>query len=134
MSRLVQCDIRRTLPARLEAIEEFFLEFRAICRCLTEQSQRFTAELLIREALTNGVLHGCGADASKRVRCAVRLRSGRLMLAVWDEGEGFDWRTALACGAGEAASSGRGLEIFRLYATRVRFNRKGNGVAIWKRL
>ena len=94
----------------------------------------FAAELLVREALTNAVLHGSHGDASKNVRCVLRLRRRRLFIAVQDEGAGFDWRAARSATAKVPESSGRGMQILRTYATRVRFNDKGNVVTMIKRI
>ena len=126
------CEIRGDFPAVLEEVEGFVLEVRARCQCLAGRPDAFAAELLLREALTNAVKHGCRSDPSKRVRCTVRLRPGRLTVAVSDEGAGFDWRTAWQQQARDTADSGRGMEILRRYATRVRFREKGNGLTLWK--
>lgn len=88
------CEMRVTLPATLQAVEEFFAEFRRKSQSLPDPSICFGAELLVREALTNAVLHGSGADPAKQVRCSVRLKGRRLLIAVSDDGEGFDWRAA----------------------------------------
>ncbi len=56
-----------------------------------------------------------------------------------DDGDGFDWRAVLqrrkenTATTAATAASGRGLEILLRYATRVRFNEKGNAVTIVKR-
>ena len=126
-------DIRISLPASLEALEQFFREFRERCACLADRSDRFAAELLLREAMTNAVLHGCEGDPARQVRCVLRMKPGRLVFRVADDGEGFDWRTAWDLEAAASACSGRGLEIFRKYATRVRFNSKGNAATILRR-
>jgi anti-sigma regulatory factor (Ser/Thr protein kinase) len=89
--------------------------------------------LLVREALTNAVVHGCHADPAKQVRCRMRLNGGRLLFAVEDDVDGFDWRAACARPANFAKCSGRGLGILRLYANRVRYNAAGNGVTFIKR-
>jgi serine/threonine-protein kinase RsbW len=94
----------------------------------------FAVELLVREALTNAVMHGCHADPSKRVKCILRLRPGRLIIAVRDDGCGFDWITALEQEADLDACSGRGMLIYEQYADRIRFGRKGNSVVIVKLL
>ena len=125
--------LRATLPATLEAMEEFCTEFRRHVDGAAGRADRFAAELLLREVLTNAVIHGCGGDAGKRVHCVLRLRDRRLTIAVRDEGEGFDWRAAQGCQAGFQAPSGRGVEILRKYATRVRFNDRGNSVTLIKR-
>jgi anti-sigma regulatory factor (Ser/Thr protein kinase) len=127
------CELRRSLAATIEAVEEFFVEFRLHSHAMMERVNRFEAELLVREALTNAVLHGCGADPRKQVRCWLRLRGKRLLIAVADEGRGFDWRAARAKSAGALDCFGRGLEILYRYADRVRFNESGNLVTMIKR-
>jgi anti-sigma regulatory factor (Ser/Thr protein kinase) len=122
-----------TLPATLEAVEEFFIAFRRRTRDALSQRHCFAAELLAREALNNAVMHGCHADPNKQIHCALRLKGGRLLIVVHDEGEGFDWRNAEGNRAEAAAPSGRGIELMRTYATRVRFNDRGNAVTIVKR-
>ena len=88
----------------------------------------------MREALTNAVVHGCRLDPDKQVRCFLRLRAGRLLIAVADDGEGFDWRTARRTRAGIPDSSGRGMEILYRYANHVHFNDRGNVVTMIKQL
>jgi serine/threonine-protein kinase RsbW len=133
-SRRFDCELRITLPATLEAIEELFVEFRRRSRMLMGRTNCFAAELLVREALTNAVVHGCHADPGKQVHCALRLRGSRLFIAVADQGEGFDWRAARDHRASVPASSGRGMEILHRYASRVRFNDKGNVVTMIKHI
>jgi anti-sigma regulatory factor (Ser/Thr protein kinase) len=120
------CSMDVGLAATLEDVERFFLEFRARCVCLPASDDRFAAELLLREALTNAVVHGCRARPAGRIRCV-------LLMIVEDGGGGFDWRAAWNRPPDGEADSGRGLEIFRRYASRVRFSPRGNAVAIVKR-
>ena len=126
------CAMQRTFPASLEAVEPFFAEFRLQCECLVSVSERFVAELLLREALTNAVLHGCKGDPARHVHCSLRIEEHLLDIVVSDDGEGFDWSQALEHTSTLDDSSGRGFEIMRLYATRVGFNDKGNVVTIRK--
>ena len=126
------CEMRTTLPASLDALDRFFAEFRQRAQCILSQADCFAAELLAREALTNAVVHGCHADPRKHVLCVLRLRGRRMTIAVHDEGEGFDWRAAWNRHGGIFASSGRGIEILRKFAIRVRYNDKGNAVTIVK--
>jgi serine/threonine-protein kinase RsbW len=125
-------EIRTTLPATLDAVEEFFVGFRLQAQNMLSQSDWFAAELLAREALTNAVVHGCHCDPRKRVVCVLRLRGRRLTIAVHDEGQGFDWRAAAERRGRDFASSGRGIQILRRFAIRVRYNEKGNAVTIIK--
>lgn len=127
------CEMRMALPATLEAVEEFFVEFHRRSKALIGRHNCFAAELLLREALANAVVHGCGGNPARQVRCALRLRGARLFIAVADDGEGFDWRAARIA-ASIPDCSGRGIEILYRYANQVRFNRKGNAVTMIKRI
>jgi serine/threonine-protein kinase RsbW len=129
----VYCEMRREIPATLQAVEEFVVDFRGRCQALLDRGNGFAAELLVREALTNAVVHGSRTDPGRRVRCCVRLKSGRLVIRVEDNGDGFDWRAARDNRAAPPDCSGRGIEILRKYADRVRYNERGNGVTIVKR-
>lgn len=134
-SQVSACQLKVTLPATHAAMETFVGEFRLLRHCCGEdEAAMFGAELLLREALTNAVEHGCQCQPAKQVHCTVRLRGRRLTIAVTDEGNGFDWRASWNRKAKSQAQSGRGLEIMREYATMVRFNNKGNSVTIVKQL
>lgn len=130
----VDCEMRASLPATLYAIEEFMAEFGRRSRTLLVRQNCFAAELLVREALTNAVVHGCLENPDKQVRCFLRLRAGRLLIAVADDGEGFDWRKARRTQACIPDSSGRGMEILHRYANHVHFNNRGNVVTMIKQL
>jgi serine/threonine-protein kinase RsbW len=125
------CCWRTTLPARIEAVDAAVSEFNHLGIRHESRARAFAQELLLREALTNAVLHGSGQDPAKLVRCVARWRGQRLLVVVEDEGEGWDWRAAWERPVDDASDSGRGLFILRSYARRVRFNRKGNLVAFW---
>jgi serine/threonine-protein kinase RsbW len=128
------CEMRVVLPAALHAVEEFLAEFRRRSQQMVGRVDCFAAELLVREALNNAVLHGCHANPEMKVRCSLRLKGNRLLIAVEDEGDGFDWRAARVKRAAAHAGSGRGMEILQRYANHVRFNQKGNGVTMIKQL
>jgi len=130
-SARVDCEMRAVLPATLQAAEEFFIEFRR-SQALLDRLNRFAAELLVREALTNAVVHD--GDRNKPVRGIVplRLKSRRLLIAIEDDGDGFNWHAAWDSSAAFPDSSGRGIAILRAYASRVRFSR-GNRVTIIRR-
>ncbi len=108
------------------------MEFRNRSCHLLDRRNSFAAELLLREALTNAIVHGCQKNPSKQVHCRLRLKGRRLLIVVKDEGDGFDWRGARGDRKGVPDSSGRGIEILRKYADRVRYNEKGNAVTIVK--
>jgi anti-sigma regulatory factor (Ser/Thr protein kinase) len=126
-------EFRQEIPANLAAIEDFCLGVRRWALSL-QLPNRFAVELITREALTNAAVHGCGCDSSKQVTCVLRLRSGRVIIAVHDQGRGFDWRAVWARMPANDACCGRGMGIIRQYAHRLRFNRRGNSLIIIKRL
>lgn len=127
----VNCDL--TLPATIAAAEEFFGEFRRRACSVLGRSQRFVAELLVREALNNAVLHGCNGDPDRMVGCRLKLNDRRLFIAVLDDGCGFDWRETMGSFPDPIATSGRGIELLAHYSSRFRFNKRGNRVAIYVR-
>ena len=131
---VIDCEMRGSMPATLQAVEEFLVEFGRRSRALLVPQNCFAVELLIREALTNAVVHGCRQNPDKQVRCCLRLRAGRLLVVVADEGAGFDWRSARGARAGIPDSSGRGMEILHRYANHVHFNDRGNVVTMIKQL
>jgi anti-sigma regulatory factor (Ser/Thr protein kinase) len=127
------CELKANLPATFEALEAFVEEFRLLYGYWRHATAPFAAELLMREALVNAVEHGCGREPARHVHCTARLQERCLTISVVDEGQGFDWRTQLNLPRKDLASSGRGLDILRECASRVRFNQKGNAVTILKR-
>lgn len=85
----------------------------------------FPLSLLAREALNNAIIHGNGQDAEKLVLFRVSLCGQGFRLEVADQGPGFDWRQRLDARSDVMQESGRGHEIFRLYASAVRYNESG---------
>jgi anti-sigma regulatory factor (Ser/Thr protein kinase) len=128
----IRYELRAKLPATFAAVEVFIHDFRRGLYFLSGKEQ-FESELLVREALNNAVLHGSKLKATFRIVCVLRMTRTQLLFSVMDEGEGFAWSSALGREAADEASSGRGLEIYRKYANRFRFNKKGNRVTIFKR-
>ncbi len=128
----VECEMRRAMPPTFHAMEEFISDFAREVRPRLHHSEHFSVELVLREALTNAVVHGCRGEAGRQVRCSVRLKRGRLLIAVADDGDGFDRRAKWTTQARVLDCSGRGVEILRKYATHVRYNALGNAVAIIK--
>ncbi|MCX6598043.1 MAG: ATP-binding protein [Acidobacteria bacterium] len=126
------CELRAELPGTLEAVDAFCQQFRSWYATAGDRDSRFGVELLLREALTNGVKYGSGSGTP--VTCVLRGGRRRLLIAVMDQGQGFDWRAVLNRTPVEITSTGgRGLEIYRRYADRVRFNSQGNSVVLIKR-
>jgi anti-sigma regulatory factor (Ser/Thr protein kinase) len=126
-------EFRREIPATLAAVEDFCMGVRRWALSM-RLPNRFAAELLTREAMANAAAHGCGCDSSKHITGVLRVRPGRLIIAVHDQGPGFDWRAACARTPDMNSCTGRGIAILRQYAHRVRFNQCGNSLIIIKHL
>ncbi len=127
------CELHAEFPCTPEAIENFCGVFRQWRSGICARLDAFGSELLLREALTNSVRHACRDNAGKHVRCVLRVRPGRILIAVEDEGCGFDWRAMWRRQSAPSDVQGRGLELFRHYASRVRFSPRGNAVILIKR-
>jgi anti-sigma regulatory factor (Ser/Thr protein kinase) len=132
-SATIGFELRRELPATQLDAEAFFVDFRQRCQASLNAVNSFAAELLVREAVINAVVHGCHTNSEKRVWCSLRLSDRRLLVVVEHDGDGFDWRAVARRGVKPLASSGRGIFILRKYADRVRYNERGSVVAIVKR-
>src|SRR5713226_7842102 len=77
------------------------------------------------EALTNAVIHGNRENPAKRVTISAGCDAlARLVIAVTDQGEGFDPSTLPDPTAGEnlCASHGRGVFLMRRLVDEVEFN------------
>src|SRR5581483_7828691 len=90
-----QMQMTRRLPATLSDVETFCRELRATVFAAMPPRECFVVELVLREALTNAVLHGVNQDDRRSIECEVEMISGGIILRVRDDGEGFDWRTRL---------------------------------------
>ena len=118
--------LRRRIPARLGAVDSFCRELRESLLCQVPQEERFGVELLVREALTNAVVHGAKQKLESHVLCEIRMVAGGIQVRVADSGDGFDWRARLEATPHPLAECGRGLHILNHYASEFRFNEKGN--------
>jgi anti-sigma regulatory factor (Ser/Thr protein kinase) len=126
-------ELRVELPATLEAIESFCLQFQNWRGIACAELDAFSSELLLREVLTNSVVHGSAEDPRQHISCLLRAKRGRLIIAIRNGGKGFDWRAIWDRHADSWDTHGRGIEILRHYASAVRFNLSGNSVTLVKR-
>lgn len=122
-------DIR--FPSCLENID-------AACRVVTQyllfrlaavqrSGQLFAVNLVMREGLTNAVLHGNKNDITKEVRFTLKIvDETSIFLEIEDQGNGFDWRKHKVSEFPLAADHGRGIPIMGTYFTRYAYNEKGN--------
>ncbi|MGH7584552.1 MAG: ATP-binding protein [Gemmatimonadales bacterium] len=121
------------LPTDLERVGEAVQEVCAGCFAdgAASRRTRFRLCTILAEALGNAMLYGNHGDPSLRVRIEVRFDNEHLVLAISDEGDGFD-HTAVPLLLGDdsiEATRGRGLFMIHRLADRVEFNERGN--TIW---
>ncbi len=122
-------------PAELKNIDLVVDEIRTFLPPCGLMEHGFDILLITREALTNAVLHGCRCNARLKVRCSVRFLKNILTIEVQDQGDGFDWKTALASELepDPHKEHGRGLFILKRYSRTVDYNDKGNQVTLsWR--
>ena len=122
------------LPAVLTAIDAVCADVRAWLEQLQLTDHTFAVELLLREALTNAIRHGCAHDARLQVRCAMMIDTDTIQLVIADDGPGFDWAARLTRTPVKVQQEhGRGLAIYQLYADTVEFNARGNQLRLVRR-
>jgi serine/threonine-protein kinase RsbW len=89
---------------------------------------------IVAEAVANAMLYGNGSDPARHVVVEVALGDEQMIIAVSDEGDGFDHNTIpLPIGdESREATRGRGLFMIHRLADHVTFNDRGN--TIWMTL
>ena len=94
----------------------------------------FGMRLALEEAVVNGIRHGNGNDAAKAVRVRYQVNATRALAEVEDQGPGFNPGAVPDPLAPEylESPSGRGIFLIRHHMTWVKFNDRGNCVAVCK--
>lgn len=131
-SRLLK--IRHHFPASLRGVDDFCIKIKKFMADNGLTEDIFGVQLLLREVLTNAVLHGSNNDPTYSVACDLELVRDELIIAVEDQGQGFDWRATKCIADDTTMTSGRGVPLYYLYADTVTFNEQGNRVVLHKRL
>ena len=129
---------RETIPSTFEALEEVLENLLALARELEcDAGHLEDAELALREALVNAIIHGNRSDPEKKVvvSCFCQPHRG-LLLAVQDEGPGFDPKKVPDPTRAECLlrTHGRGLFLMRRSMDHVRISHSGRRVTLLKRL
>jgi serine/threonine-protein kinase RsbW len=99
------------------------------------EDKQIQIDLAVQEALANSVVHGCGNDPSKSVRCQLSSDDdGRVLIVVSDPGPGFDVGAVPDPRSDENLHSdhGRGIYLIRQLMDEVEFQRGGSELRMWK--
>lgn len=127
---------RVELPTDLSRVGEVVDAISACCfgAMAPTARTRFRLCTIVAEAVANAMLYGNDGDPARRVTIEIELGADRLVVAVTDEGDGFNHRV-VALPVGEEsieATRGRGLFMIHRLADHVEFNDRGN--TIWMTL
>jgi serine phosphatase RsbU (regulator of sigma subunit)/anti-sigma regulatory factor (Ser/Thr protein kinase) len=95
----------------------------------------FAVRLALEEAVINAIKHGNRMDKAKRVTVTFSADREECVVAVEDEGQGFDPASVPDPTTDENLElpHGRGLVLMRAYMDEVKFNAKGNRVTMRKK-
>ena len=96
------------------------------------ERDRFAVRLALEEAVVNAVKHGHRHDPRKQVRVWWVVTASSVRVIVEDEGPGFDPSQVPdpRLPENQERGCGRGLFLMHAYMTWVRFNRRGNSLAM----
>lgn len=127
-------DIR--MPADSEAIATVVDSVsETLTRLEVLEQKRLEIALAVQEALANAVVHGCGNDPSKDVRCRLQSdSSGRIVIIVTDPGPGFNPNALPDPKRSENlyGGHGRGVYLIRELMDDVSFECSGREIRMWK--
>ena len=120
------------MPASLQRVDRMCDELKEFLDLQQLGSHFFDLSLILREALINAVVHGCHLDGNQRIRVNIQCEPQGIIMVVEDPGPGFDWQRHQGSEADIWQDHGRGMTIFRCYATDVTYNKKGNRITLRK--
>jgi anti-sigma regulatory factor (Ser/Thr protein kinase) len=124
------------LPATADAVADVSDKVAAILLDLgIPEEKQLEISLALQEALANAVVHGCGNDSSKKVRCRLDGdKQGRILIIVSDPGPGMEVNPTLVpkLSPNLYQDHGRGIYLIRRLMDDVKFERGGSEIHMWK--
>jgi serine/threonine-protein kinase RsbW len=134
--RLLEVDA--WIPSEIKAISPLVDRLMRLIEgshCIT--GEEHAAELALREALSNAVVHGNRLDAHKLVHVRCRCKVGKeISLIVSHQGQEFDAHNVPDSVAAEnlEAEHGRGIRLMKSVMDEVSFQQRGTEIHMCKRL
>lgn len=122
---------RLTMSASLENIDEADDCLAAYLKEMRLPVELFVVRILLRESLLNAVTHGSDSDPTKSVSLVCKHNKTKLTIQVTDSGPGFPWKEQEVY-SHNLDEGGRGLELMKIYADGLEYNRKGNQITLTK--
>ena len=129
-----QASIQVVFPSVLSQIDTAVKTLIAFVHQHRVPCRPFDLELVLREGLTNAVIHGNHLEPARRVQCAIQVRPTDLCVTITDEGEGFAWHDRVTQIPPGDVLTGRGLQLMQLYGFQVHYNATGNVLTLTKPL
>ena len=127
-------EVRVQFDSRFEFIDLVHQVTEDMCRSAGfTKSTALNVSLAVREAVANAIKHGNRQDSAKKVEVAYRLEPRRLVVAVRDQGAGFDLARTRDPLEPENLfrSNGRGIFFIKAFVDNVTFShRKGGGTEV----
>ena len=95
-----------------------------------DESAVFAIKLALEEALTNAVKHGNGCDPNKKVTVRYAVNGTKAVIAIRDEGAGFnpDQLPDPTCPERLSVPCGRGVMLIRAYMDEVEYREGGTEI------
>jgi len=113
-------------------LEEVDLQVSALLNALDEKQisyDRFSLDLILREALNNAVIHGNQNDPELMIYFSIMLIGNWFHVRIEDQGDGFDYASNMGTVPNSDSERGRGFPIIRHYGEEVMLNAKGNKIS-----
>ncbi|MCD6272661.1 MAG: ATP-binding protein [Deltaproteobacteria bacterium] len=129
-----QNSIKFSFPAALDNIDDAVAKMERFL--LQKKLEEFSFEVILvsREALINAAVHGSELNPDKTVKLELRVEPDGLVIAVEDQGPGFDWQGRLKKERPGRDVSGRGLYIMKTYCDEILYNEAGNRLTLMKKI
>lgn len=126
-------DLNIRMSAELSNIDKACLEARSFLQEFSLDSIAFDVLLGMRETLANAVLHGSHSNPALEVSFRMSLEGDALVLAIEDQGAGFNWRQKAPSAPSPESTHGRGLPILHTYFDSFTYNDRGSKIVLTKK-
>lgn len=117
------------IPSTLDAVDH---QVSQLLNDLTQQLDTydgFTLDLILREALSNAVIHGNHSKPDLVIFFSIMLVGSWFHLSIEDQGTGYDWTSLVSETPRPDDEQGRGLSIILQYGKDVELNHRGNQIS-----
>jgi len=120
--------VRLTIPAKAEYITLGRLALSAISRVRPLSDETLSdLKLALTEACTNSVRHAYSGDRAGTVEIVYQLEPDRLVVEVFDDGQGFELGELSGEGNGDLNEGGLGIAIIQAVTDEVEIGERESG-------